>query len=80
MEIFDVQGLGCEEKQKVQVEVCTCEEGDTCVVALRAAQQHLSSVKVGVPAIGLLMASLALLMCELPIELVKDTANPNVHG
>ncbi|KAL7871872.1 hypothetical protein SRHO_G00068550 [Serrasalmus rhombeus] len=62
VEIFDMQGLGCEDKQKLQVEVCTCEEGDTCVVALRSSQQHASSVKVGVPAIGLLMASLALLI------------------
>ncbi|XP_017544729.1 uncharacterized protein LOC108416204 isoform X2 [Pygocentrus nattereri] len=62
VEIFDMQGLGCEDKQKLQVEVCTCEEGDTCVVALRSSQQHASSVKVGVPAIGLLMAGLALLI------------------
>ncbi|XP_072529913.1 uncharacterized protein [Salminus brasiliensis] len=62
VEIFDMQDLGCEDRQKLQVEVCTCEEGNTCVIAPRAAQQHVSSVKVGVPAIGLLLTGLALLM------------------
>lgn len=62
VEIFDVKGLGCADRQKLQVEVCTCEEGDACVVALRTAQRRVSSVKVGVPAMGLLMAGVALLM------------------
>ncbi|KAG9282786.1 desmoglein-2 isoform X1 [Astyanax mexicanus] len=62
VEIFDVKGLGCEDRQKLQVEVCTCDEDDACVAALRAAKSRVSSVKVGVPAIGLLVAGMALLM------------------
>uniref|UniRef100_A0A8B9KST3 Si:ch73-74h11.1 n=1 Tax=Astyanax mexicanus TaxID=7994 RepID=A0A8B9KST3_ASTMX len=30
VEIYDVKGLGCEDKQKLQVEVCTCEKSGTC--------------------------------------------------
>lgn len=62
LEIFDRQGMGCEDKQKLQVEVCTCDEGGTC--ALKLAKQHGSSSKVGFSAIGALIAALILLMCE----------------
>uniref|UniRef100_A0A3B1K9Y3 Si:ch73-74h11.1 n=1 Tax=Astyanax mexicanus TaxID=7994 RepID=A0A3B1K9Y3_ASTMX len=62
VEIFDVKGLGCEDRQKLQVEVCTCDEDDACVAALRAAKSRVSSVKVGVPAIGLLVAGMALFL------------------
>lgn len=63
LEIFDRQGKACKDKQKLQVEVCTCEEDGTCDIIL--AHQHDSSSKVGFPALGALIGALILLMCEL---------------
>lgn len=62
LEIFDKQGLGCKDKQKLQLEVCTCKGGGTCDLS-RALKQD-SSAKVGFPAIGVLIAALILLMCK----------------
>ncbi|KAF4070847.1 hypothetical protein AMELA_G00278230 [Ameiurus melas] len=60
LEIFDRQGLGCKDKQKFQLEVCTCQEGSTC--DLKLAHQHGSSVKLGFPGIGALFVALILLI------------------
>lgn len=62
LEIFDKQGLACKDKQKLQLEVCTCEGSNTCEVKL--AHQRDTSAKVGFPAIGAVIAALILLMCE----------------
>lgn len=62
MEIFDRKGLACKDKQKLKLEVCTCEKAGTC--DLRAAHQRDALTKVGIPAIGVLIAALILLMCE----------------
>lgn len=63
LDIFDNQGLGCKDKQKLQIEVCSCEGQNSC--DLRVAHQRGSSAKVGFPAIGALIGALILLMCEL---------------
>ncbi|KAI5619856.1 desmoglein-2 [Silurus asotus] len=60
LEIFDKQGLGCKDKQKLQIEVCTCEKSGSC--NLNLAHQRDSSAKVGFPAIGVLIGVLLLLM------------------
>lgn len=62
LEIFDKQGLGCKDKQKLQLEVCTCEGSTTC--GLRLGHQRDTSAKVGSPAIGVIITALILLMCE----------------
>uniref|UniRef100_A0AAY5EUJ0 Cadherin domain-containing protein n=1 Tax=Electrophorus electricus TaxID=8005 RepID=A0AAY5EUJ0_ELEEL len=63
MEISDMKGLACEDKQKLQVEVCTCQKGGTCGV--RTGQQQSVLSQIGVPAIGPLITGLALLISEL---------------
>ncbi|KAK3542155.1 hypothetical protein QTP86_016442 [Hemibagrus guttatus] len=60
LEIFDKQGLGCKDKQKLQLEVCSCEGGGMC--DLKLAHPRDTSAKVGFPAIGVLTAALILLM------------------
>uniref|UniRef100_A0A4W4DNE3 Cadherin domain-containing protein n=1 Tax=Electrophorus electricus TaxID=8005 RepID=A0A4W4DNE3_ELEEL len=65
MEISDMKGLACEDKQKLQVEVCTCQKGGTCGV--RTGQQQSVLSQIGVPAIGPLITGLALLISELKL-------------
>ncbi|XP_060773606.1 desmoglein-2.1-like isoform X5 [Neoarius graeffei] len=60
LEIFDRQDKGCKDKQKLQLEVCICEKGGTCGPKL--VRQRGLSVKVGFPAIGVLIGALILLM------------------
>ncbi|TSK58113.1 Desmoglein-2 [Bagarius yarrelli] len=60
LEIFDKQGLGCKDKQKLQLEVCTCEGSSTC--DLNLAQQRDSSAKLGLSAISALITALVLLL------------------
>lgn len=62
VEVFDAEGLSCPDKQTVEVQVCTCDEGGDC--SLRAAQQTGSSWNVGLPAIALMFLALALILCK----------------
>lgn len=77
LEIFDKQGLACKDKQKLQVEVCTCEGGSSC--DLTAAHQRGSSAKVGFPAIGALIGALILFMCELNQRQIIPSFYTNHH-
>lgn len=64
VEVIDAQGTTCPDRQKVELLVCTCEEGGGGGCGLKAAQQTSSSFNVGMSAIGLMILGLALLLCK----------------
>ncbi|KAK1795901.1 hypothetical protein P4O66_009008, partial [Electrophorus voltai] len=61
VEISDMQGLGCEERQKLQMKVCTCQEGDVSE-ACKENRHYVFSVKVGAPVLLMLATGLALII------------------
>ncbi|XP_076135361.1 desmoglein-2.1-like [Alosa pseudoharengus] len=64
VEVTDAQGLSCPDKQTLELEVCTCTDGYGC--SLRgyggADGSSPSSVSFGAPAIGVVLAGLAVLL------------------
>ena len=63
VEVQDQQGEVCPERQKVKVEVCTCEDGKTCGPLGLDGQVGKSSV-LGPAAIGLIFLGLLMLLRE----------------
>uniref|UniRef100_A0A3Q3JDI7 Cadherin domain-containing protein n=1 Tax=Monopterus albus TaxID=43700 RepID=A0A3Q3JDI7_MONAL len=59
--VKDEQGLACPEPQKVQVQVCTCEDGVACGKR-GASGQPSKETKLGPAGIGLLLLGLLLLL------------------
>ncbi|XP_041912962.1 desmoglein-2 [Alosa sapidissima] len=64
VEVTDAQGLSCPDKQTLELEVCTCTDGYGCSLrGYRGADgSSPSSVSFGAPAIGVVLAGLAVLL------------------
>ena len=74
VEIQDQQGEMCPEPQKVQVDVCTCDEGRSCKIS--------KGSELGPAAIGLIFLGLLMLLRELYLHDITYTfsigiVNPN---
>lgn len=63
VEVLDAQGLSCPANEIFKVDVCTCVETEHC--SLRAARLGTTSSELSAPAIGLLLMTGCLLLCEL---------------
>lgn len=75
LEVSDAQGLTCPDAQTLEIQVCTCDKGGRCDSKKSQEEQTSSSVRVGMPAISLMLLGVGFLLCKSSPTAAIDTSS-----